>query len=80
MRSTAVAVVAVLFFQLVLECAVPAMTGAIRWLPGGASSAAVSLGDAHAMLTPAGGAAVFCGYAAAALAAGWLLLVRRDPL
>jgi hypothetical protein len=82
-RSTAVAVVAVLVWQLVLEGAVPAMTGdqgVIRWLPGGASSAAVSLGDAHAMLTPAGGATVFCGYAAAALAAGWLLLVRRDPV
>jgi ABC-2 type transport system permease protein len=82
-RSTTVAVVAVLVWQLVLESAVPAMTGdpgVIRWLPGGASSAAVSLGDAHVLLHPAGGAAVFCGYAAAALAAGWLLLVRRDPV
>jgi hypothetical protein len=39
----------------------------------------VSLGDEHVLLGPAGGAAVFCGYAAAALAAGWLLLARRDP-
>jgi hypothetical protein len=40
----------------------------------------VSLADAHGLLDPAAGAAVFCGYAAAGLAVAWLLFVRRDPV
>jgi ABC-2 type transport system permease protein len=80
-RSTAMAVAAVLVWRLVLEGLVPIVTGRpeiVRWLPGGASDAAVGLGGDR-MLPAAGGAAVFAAYALAGAAAAAVVLLRRDP-
>jgi len=48
------------------------------WLPDSAARAIFQLTHDSHSLSPAAGAALFCGYVAAAIAAAALLLVRRD--
>jgi ABC-2 type transport system permease protein len=80
-RSSTVALVAVLVWKFVVEELIPIVTRTQEvqpWLPSGAADAVLS-GDNASGLSPAVGGLVFAGYTAAIVLAGALVFIRRDP-
>src|SRR3712207_563665 len=80
-RSSTVALVAVLAWKFVVEEIIPIVTRIeeVRpWLPSGAADAVLSRDEASG-LDPAVGGLRFAGYTAAIVLAGALVFIRRDP-
>jgi ABC-2 type transport system permease protein len=81
LRSSTVAIVAVLVWRLVLEGILPIVTRApaiAKWLPGHAADAVLYDGG-PTLLQPWAGALVFAAYTAIVVIAGSLAFVHRDP-
>jgi len=81
-RSSAVALVAVLVWKFVVEQVIPIVTRTQevqQWLPSQAADAVLA-GEEGSGLSTAASALVFAGYAAVIALAGGLAFVRRDPV
>ncbi|MGK5113577.1 hypothetical protein [Geodermatophilus sp. CPCC 205506] len=80
-RSSTVALVAVLLWKFVVEELIPIVTRTQEvqpWLPSGAANAVLK-GDEASVLSPAAGGLLFAGYTAAIVLAGAMTFIRRDP-
>ncbi|MGH8969644.1 MAG: hypothetical protein ACRDV1_06805 [Actinomycetes bacterium] len=81
-RSSTVALVAVLVWKFVIENVIPLATNtpqAQRWMPSSAADAVLYDEAGTALLSPLAGGLLFVGYAAVVVMAGSLLFLRRDP-
>lgn len=83
LRRSAAAIATVVGLLLVLPLLSSALPSTWRahitpYLPGNAGQAIINVHHAANTLSPWAGFAVFCGYAAVALAAAAIMLVRRD--
>ena len=80
-RNQVGAIVGVLVYLFVVENliqAIPATSGAYKWLPGGALQAMTATFDGPALLSAWQGGLVLLGYGLVAALLGTLLAVRRD--
>jgi ABC-2 type transport system permease protein len=80
-RNQVGAIVGVLVYLFVVESliqAIPAISGAYKWLPGGALQAMTATLSGPELLSPWQGGLVLLGYGLAAAVLGTMLAVRRD--